>query len=302
MKIYYTDRFVLPLPLGHRFPMEQYALLRAKVQADSIGKRHSLLVPEPVSDEEIRRAHDPKYLDAVVNGKLTPAEQRRIGFPWSAAMVERSRRSSGATLAAARAALQYGVAVNLAGGTHHAHRDHGAGYCVFNDSAIAARALRAERRVERIAIIDCDVHQGDGTAAILSADPSIFTFSIHAANNYPHPKQESDLDIALPDGTGDDAYLDALDRGLDTALLFFRPNLVIYLAGADPYRDDRLGRLALTFEGLAQRDRLVLRRCLKQGAAVAITMAGGYARNISDTAEIHLETVRSAAACAAQWG
>jgi acetoin utilization deacetylase AcuC-like enzyme len=226
---------------------------------------------------------------------LSGAEQRAIGFPWTPQMVERSRRTSGATIAAARAALCDGTAANLAGGTHHAFRDRGEGFCVFNDSAIAARTLEAEGLIERVVIIDCDVHQGDGTAAIFRDDPSVFTFSIHGANNFPFAKEAGDLDIELPDGAGDREYLDALERGLAIALDRAAGDLAIYLAGADPYLDDRLGRLGLTKQGLLNRDRMVFEACTRAGMPVAVTMAGGYARDIADTVEIQFNTIETAA-------
>jgi acetoin utilization deacetylase AcuC-like enzyme len=210
-------------------------------------------------------------------------------------MAERSRRTSGATIAAARAALRDGTAANLAGGTHHAFRDRGEGFCVFNDSAIAARALQAESLVERVVIIDCDVHQGNGTAAIFRNDPSVFTFSIHGANNFPFAKEAGDLDIELADGSGDREYLDALEGGLAEALARAEADLAIYLAGADPYLDDRLGRLALTKQGLLGRDRMVFEACQRAGLPVAVTMAGGYARDIADTVEIQFNTIETAA-------
>ncbi|WP_322513127.1 histone deacetylase, partial [Chloroflexus sp.] len=244
---------------------------------------------------ELARAHTKAYIERVLNGQLSSAELRRIGFPWSPQMVERSRRSVGATIAACRVALSEGVGVNLAGGTHHAFADAGAGYCVFNDAAVAARVMQAEGRARQIAIVDCDVHQGDGTAAILAADPTIFTFSIHGAHNFPFRKQQSDLDVALPDATSDAAYLDALEWGLRQTFAAARPDLVIYLAGADPYYDDRLGRLSLTKAGLAERDRLVFAYCRSAGVPVAVTMAGGYARQVSDTVDIHAQTIALAA-------
>jgi acetoin utilization deacetylase AcuC-like enzyme len=295
MKIFYTDQFVLPLPEGHRFPMAKYAMLRARVQAAGLSGGEPLRVPHPATDEELLRAHDAGYLRRVVGGFLTPSEIRRIGFPWTPEMVERSRRSSGATIEACRAALAEGVAVNLAGGTHHAFRDRGAGYCVFNDSAVAALAMQAEGRARRIAIIDCDVHQGDGTAAILAHDSSVFTFSIHGQKNFPFRKEASDLDIELADGAGDAEYLTALERGVCHALSAAQPELVIYLAGADPYEGDRLGRLALTRQGLEARDRMVLGHCRDAGLPVAVAMAGGYARRIPDTVDIHFTTVCVAA-------
>lgn len=209
-------------------------------------------------------------------------------------MVERSRRSAGATIGACRAALLDGVAANLAGGTHHAFHDHGEGFCVFNDAAVAARAMQSEGRARRILIVDCDVHQGNGTASILAGDDSIFTFSIHGARNFPFEKEQSDLDVELPDGCTDEAYLIRLDEGLNTAFDLARPDLVIYLAGADPYHDDRLGRLSLTFAGLAERDRRVFRRCKALGIPLAIAMAGGYARQIGDTVAIHATTIHLA--------
>src|SRR5918997_6052761 len=203
MKVFYSDHFVLPLPEGHRFPMKKYSMLRQRVERDGICGPGELRVPHPVTDEEILRAHDPGYLEKVVSGKLTDKEMRRIGFPWTERMVERSRRASGGTLGACLAALQDGFAANLAGGTHHAFADRGEGYCVFNDSAIAARAVQAEGLVGRVVVVDTDVHQGNGTAAILRGDASSFKFSIHGAKNFPFHKERSDLDVALPDGAGD---------------------------------------------------------------------------------------------------
>jgi acetoin utilization deacetylase AcuC-like enzyme len=291
MQLFYSDTFVLPLPEGHRFPMPKYALLRERVVQAQLVPPEQMHVPHAATDEELLRAHDAEYVRRVQAGEMTAQEMRRIGFPWSLAMVERSRRSSGATIEACRAALAEGVAANLAGGTHHAFADHGEGYCIFNDSAVAARAMQAEGRVGQVLILDCDVHQGNGTAAILQGDQTIFTFSIHGAKNFPFRKQQSDLDIELPDGTTDDAYLDALEGGVITALERSRPELVIYLAGADPYFDDRLGRLALTKGGLAERDRLVFHYCQRAGLPIAITMAGGYGRRISDTVDIQFQTL-----------
>lgn len=295
MKLYYADHFVLPLPPGHRFPMVKYARLRERLGASGVFAAEDFQVPAAATDAELGRAHDAGYIHRVATGELAADEQRRIGFPWSAAMVERSRRSAGATLAACRSALAEGCAANLAGGTHHAHRDFGSGFCVFNDAAVAALAMRAEGRVERIAVIDCDVHQGDGTAAILAAEPAVFTCSLHGAKNFPFRKATSDLDIELADGTADAAYLHALDGALERVFGGFRPQLVIYLAGADPYAGDRLGRLALSREGLAERDRRVLARCRHDGVPVAIAMAGGYAHEIDDTVDIHCNTVLTAA-------
>ena len=296
MQLFYTDVFVLPLPPGHRFPMEKYARLRESLLASGeFGEADSHL-PHAATDEELGRAHDPAYIQAVSAGLLPEKAQKAIGFPWSPGMVERSRRSAGATLCACRAALANGVSANLAGGPHHAFRDRGEGFCVFNDAAVAARAMQAEGLANRVLIVDCDVHQGNGTASILRGDDSIFTFSIHGARNFPFDKEQSDLDIELPDGCADAAYLLRLNEGLDTAFDLARPDLVIYLAGADPYRDDRLGRLALTFDGLAERDRSVFAHCQARRLPLAIAMAGGYARQIEDTVRIHTTTIRLAKA------
>ena len=295
MKVFYSDHFVLPLPEGHRFPMIKYSMLRESVAASGICGPEELIVPHPVSDAEILRSHEEGYLRRVALGTLTEKEMRRIGFPWSQRMVERSRRASGGTLGACLAALEDGFAANLAGGTHHAFADRGEGYCVFNDSAIAARAVQAEGLVERVVVVDTDVHQGNGTATIVRGDATIYTLSIHGAKNFPFRKEESDLDLALPDGADDGEFLDALADGLERALEESRAELAIYLAGADPFEDDRLGRLSVSKEGLAERDRLVLESCRERGIPVAVTMAGGYARNFEDTVEIHLQSIEKAA-------
>ena len=299
MKVFRTDQFVLPLPEGHRFPAAKYALVRERVEAAGVVAAGDLCLPPAAADVEILRAHTADYLHRVQNGELTEKELRRIGFPWSVQMVERSRRSSGATMAACRAALSDGLAVNLAGGTHHAFADHGEGYCVLNDAAIAARAMQAEERAQRVVIIDCDVHQGNGTAKIFENDPSVFTFSIHGAKNFPFHKETSDLDVALPDGADDATYLAALHEALPIVLERAQADLAIYLAGADPYFDDAFGRMKLTKSGLLERDRLVLESCRAMGLPVAITMAGGYARRVEDTADIHFQTVKLAAQLAA---
>lgn len=301
MKAFYAGHFVLPLPPDHRFPMRKYSLLRELVLETGVVAPDDLLIPDAATDEQILRAHDADYLERVKTGMLTPPEIRRIGFPWSPRMVERSRRSSGGTIGACRLALAGGAAVNLAGGTHHAHRSFGAGYCVFNDSAIAARAMQAEGRLQRVVILDCDVHQGDGTASILEGDSSVFTFSIHGAKNFPFRKARSDLDIELDDGTGDDEYLSLLEEGAQRALALAGADLAIYLAGADPYEGDRLGRLALTMAGLERRDRLIFDLCGRWKLPVAVVMAGGYARRVEDVAAIHLQTVRAAADYANSW-
>lgn len=269
--------------------MQKYRLVREGVQADvsSIEFHEAPFTTDGV----LALAHHPSYIERVSNGSLSAAEQKAIGFPWTPRMVERSRRSAGATISACRTALESGVAVNLAGGTHHAYADHGEGFCVFNDAAIAARLMQAERRVSRVAIVDLDVHQGNGTASILASDDSVFTLSLHGEHNYPFRKETSDLDVALPDGTGDDAYLTALEHALATMSQRFSPELIIYLAGADPHEGDRLGRLRLTMQGLAARDRIVLDHAATRRIPVAVAMAGGYGKNIQDTVAIHVQTI-----------
>lgn len=293
MKAFYSDRFVLPLPPGHRFPMRKYRMLREAVAQHVPGVEFD--EAPHTTDGVLALAHHPQYIHRVASGALSSEEQRAIGFPWSPEMVERSRRSAGATIAACRAAFDEGVGVNLAGGTHHAHADRGEGFCVFNDAAIAARLMQAERRASRVAIVDLDVHQGNGTASILANDDSVFTLSLHGENNYPFSKATSDIDVGLPDGTDDPAYLEHLDRALDQLFARFDPQLIIYLAGADPHEGDRLGRLRLSADGLARRDRSVLDAAQARGLPVAIAMAGGYGRNIEDTVAVHLQTIAIAA-------
>jgi acetoin utilization deacetylase AcuC-like enzyme len=294
VKAYYSDTFVLPLPEGHKFPMEKYFRLRERLLRERIVGAGQMRIPDAATDVELHRAHDPAYVARVVEGRLDPAEVRRIGFPWSGAMVERSRRSAGATLAACRAAVDEGLGINLAGGTHHAFADRGEGFCVFNDAAVAARAMQAEGRARRVVVLDCDVHQGNGTASIFRGDDTVFTFSIHGAGNFPYRKEDGDLDIALPDGTGDDAYLEALDRGLAASIERSGADLAIYLSGADPHEGDRFGRLNLTKAGLEERDRRVFEACAAAGLPIALAMAGGYGKEIEDTVDVHVATVREA--------
>jgi acetoin utilization deacetylase AcuC-like enzyme len=301
VKAFYADHFVLPLPEGHRFPMEKYRLLRERVLEEGIVAPEDLIVPHAATDEEILLSHDPEYLRRVQSGEMKRAEMRRIGFPWSLAMVERSRRSAGGTLEASRAALVEGAAVNLAGGTHHAFRDRGEGYCVFNDAAIAARALQAEGLARRVVIIDCDVHQGNGTAAIFQDDHTVFTFSIHGRNNFPFHKEVSDLDVELEDGAADEAYLAALEDGLDRALAAAGADFAVYVSGADPHERDKLGRLKVSRAGLLARDRLVFGRCGRLGLPVAVVMAGGYNVDVAETVAVHLQTVREAKLCSEAW-
>lgn len=295
MKAFYSDTFVLPLPEGHRFPMQKYAMLRERVANAGIIAASDMVIPPAANDTQLLRAHTFDYVNRMQQGELTAQEIRRIGFPWSAFMVERSRRSSGATIEACLAALQAGYAANLAGGTHHACSDHGEGFCIFNDSAVAGREIQARGLAKRIVVIDCDVHQGNGTAEIVRGDDTIFTFSIHGEKNFPFRKEQSDLDVGLEDGANDEVYLAALEQGLMDAIERSHAELAIYLAGADPYEDDKLGRLKLTKAGLAARDRMVFDFCEWAGIPVAITMAGGYARTIEDTVDIQFATIAEAA-------
>ncbi len=298
MKAFNCDKFRVPLPEWHRFPMIKYTRLREKIEAAGLIAPEDLLTPHAATDAELALAHDVAYIAKMVAGALTPDELRTLGFPWTGSLIERSRRSVGATIEAGRLAFDDGLAINLAGGTHHAYRDHGAGFCVFNDTAVAARVLQDEGKAQRVLIVDCDVHQGDGTASIFADDPTVFTFSIHGAMNYPLQKQTSDLDIELEDGAQDPAYLEALDRGLNLAIDRAGADLVIYLAGADPFIYDQLGRLRVSKAGLAERDRMVFERCRKAGLPVAVTMAGGYAEDVNDTVDIHFQTVVEALAFA----
>ena len=309
MQVFSNHRFSVDLPPGHRFPMPKYQLLRDRVEAECSG----LAVTEapPASEGELALVHTPDYIAAVLQGTLGAAAQREIGFPWSERMVACSLRSVGATIAAARAALADGVAVHLAGGTHHAYADKGSGYCVFNDVAVAARLMQAEvfrrhRRGLRVWVIDLDVHQGNGTAAILRDDASVFTLSLHGAKNFPFRKEASDLDVDLPDGCTDAPYLQALDAALDLAWqrqcsAGDAPGLAFYLAGADPHEGDRLGRLQLSSEGLAERDQRVFSYLRRRAVPVAVTMAGGYGRDIHTTVAVQLHTVRLAQAAWAAW-
>ncbi len=269
-------------------------MLRERV-ADELHSLVELHIPHAAGDAALLRVHTADYITRVQQGTLSVSEIRAIGFPWSPQLVQRSRRSSGATIEACRAALTDGYAVNLAGGTHHAFPDRGEGFCLFNDSAVAARAMLAEDRAARVLVVDCDVHQGNGTAAIFADDPNVFTFSIHGAKNYPSRKQQSDLDIHLAAGTNDHDYLEALEQGLNRALACAGADLAIYLAGADPFIEDRYGSLAITKAGLHERDQLVFDCCQQALIPVAITMAGGYAKNREDIVDIHFQTVCEAA-------
>ena len=309
MQAFYADHFVLPLPDGHRFPMAKYEMLRDQITAHLPSVR--LQQAEPADDAALALVHDPAYIDAVRHGTLSAAQQREIGFPWSPGMNERARRSVGATVQACRVALSgEGVAANLAGGTHHAYADKGSGFCVFNDAAVAARLMQIERlragidppsRPLQVAIIDLDVHQGNGSARIFQNDPSVFTLSLHGARNFPFRKEPSDCDIDLPDGCTDAPYLAALEQGLAEVERRCEPGLVIYLAGADPHEGDRLGRLRLSAAGMAARDQRVFDWAWQRQLPVAMAMAGGYGHDIQTTVRVQLNTYRIAQAAWARW-
>lgn len=321
MKLFYTDIFELPLPDKHRFPMSKYRLLRERIISEGLAvddqavddqagddqagddnvqvenlqnANHVLIVPDAATDDQLVLAHDRKYVQNASEGLLELKEIKRIGFPWSDELIERSRRSTGATIGAARAAMVDGCSVNLAGGTHHAFFDCGEGYCVFNDSCVAARVLQKEGLISKALIVDCDVHQGNGTAAIVKNDPTIFCFSIHNQKNFPFRKMESDFDIGLADDVGDEEYLENLSAALEKISQQFTPDLVFYVSGADPFVDDSLGRLRLSKPGLKQRDEMVFRSFREENVPVAASMAGGYAKNVEDIVDIHFSTVQTA--------
>lgn len=306
----YADQFVLPLPENHRFPMAKYRMLRDRIASELPNV--SLHAALPATDSELALVHTSDYIAQVATGALPAAAQREIGFPWSEAMAERARRSVGATAAASRAALHSGVAGNLAGGTHHAYADRGSGFCVFNDVAVAARRLQAEHAQEhgiqgdmrsafQVAVVDLDVHQGNGTAHIFKGDSSVFTLSLHGARNFPFRKEASDLDVELPDGCADDEYLHALDHALDELDRRCHPDFVFYLAGADPHIGDRLGRLAVSHDGLEARDRRVFDWAWQRRIPVAFSMAGGYGNDLQDTITAQLNTWRVALQYHERW-
>jgi len=295
IEAFYTDEFVLPLPAGHRFPMEKYRILRDKVALS--GREIRLSVPPAATVGQLALAHCPAYVQRIETGEVSANEQRDIGFPWSKAMVERSLRSVGATVAAVRSAMQHGASVNLAGGTHHAKRDRGGGFCVFNDLAVAARVYQTDwianagRIGPKVLVIDLDVHQGDGTAEILATDPTVFTFSMHGAKNYPFTKSVSDLDIALPDGIDDDGYLKELDSALNHIDSLFSPTLILYVAGLDVHQADRLGKLSLSDSGIERRDKLVLDWAAGRNLPVVAVMAGGYFPDLEHLTNLQLGVV-----------
>jgi acetoin utilization deacetylase AcuC-like enzyme len=290
-----SEQYAIVLPDGHRFPMAKYALLRQGVLAAGLVRPEHLHDPPRAALEDLLRVHTPEYVQQVSDGTLPPSEQRRIGLPWSPAFVERAWRVVRGTIDASDAALRHGVAMNLAGGTHHAFPDRGEGFCTFNDVAIAVRRLQHLGRIRRAVIVDLDVHQGNGTHACFANDATVFTFSMHGAKNFPFHKVPGSRDVELEDGTGDEPYLALLEEHLPSVLHAARADLVVYLAGADPHEGDRLGRLRLTFDGLRRRDRMVLQTCREIGLPVCVTIAGGYGRRVEDTVAVHLGTVAVAA-------
>jgi acetoin utilization deacetylase AcuC-like enzyme len=295
MHVWTHDRWRFPLPQTHNFPIDKYELLRERVVADGTVAEHELHEAESVPWAWLEAVHDPGLVARIRTGDLTVREQRGLGLPWSEALVERSRRSVAGTVAAARFAARAGIGMNLGGGTHHAGRSFARGYCVFNDVAVALSRLREDGLAARAIVVDCDVHQGDGTADLLGPDPDTFTLSLHGARNYPFQRIPSDLDVDIAGGTGDERYLSALGEALDYALPLARAQFAFYLAGADPWEGDRLGKLALTKAGLRTRDELVLDRLRDAGAAVCVVLAGGYAEDVRDTVDIHAATVAAAA-------
>jgi acetoin utilization deacetylase AcuC-like enzyme len=294
MKAWHCDAHEIPLPEGHRFPMQKYVLLRRKLLEEAVFSEGELFASDLVDRELLLGAHEPAYVDAVFTGTLSEFELRRLGFPWSEGLVARSRASVFGTVAAAHAALEEGIACNLAGGTHHAFAGEGTGFCVFNDIAVAARALQREGLIDRAVVVDLDVHQGDGTASIFADDPSVFTFSMHGAKNFPFRKQKSTLDVELPDGCGDAQYLELLEAHLPDVLASARAQLVFFQAGVDPLEADHLGRLKLTLDGLRRRDRMVLTAARSLDLPVVVTLGGGYARPVSLSVEAHVGTFREA--------
>ncbi|MGB7926127.1 MAG: histone deacetylase [Pyrinomonadaceae bacterium] len=292
LRVSYTPRYYADIGEGHVFPIRKFELVRDRLLGEGTLHPAEIVEPQPASIADVMLVHTEDYITRLRQGRLTAREIRRLGLPWSKALVRRSFLAAGGTLNAARWALREGVGSNLAGGTHHAFPDHGEGFCVLNDVAIAIRALRRDGLIRRAAIVDCDVHQGNGTATIFAGDESVFTFSMHGAKNYPLFKARSTLDVELPDGTTDEAYMAALASALPQVMAH-APGIVFYLGGADPFVGDKLGRLALTIDGLRARDEYVLSECRARRVPIVTVMSGGYAVDIADTVEIHCNTIRA---------
>jgi len=291
MQVFYTPRYYADIGPGHVFPIRKFQLVRDKLLAEGTIEPSEIVEPSPAPLEDVLLVHTTDYISRLCSGNLTTKETRRLGLPWSESLVQRSFYAVGGTLAATRASLAEGYSSNLAGGTHHSFSDRGEGFCVLNDVAVAIRAMRVQKLIQRAAIVDCDVHQGNGTATIFAGDTDTFTFSIHGANNYPLFKAQSTLDVELADGTSDTEYLDTLAKHLP-AVFAADPEIVFYLAGADPYKGDKLGRLALSIDGLRERDAYVLRECYAHEVPIVTVMSGGYGKDINDTIEIHCNTIR----------
>jgi len=292
-KLLYSDRYDLHLG-AHIFPSQKYRLIKETLLAEYLAEPADFLEPDPARDEDVLLAHSQEWVRKLTTGKMSVVERMRMEIPWSKEMVEACWMAAGGSIMAGRLALREGFAVNIAGGLHHAHREHGEGFCAINDIAVAVRRLQVDKAVETAMVVDTDVHHGNGTAHIFGGDPSVFTLSIHQENNYPMPKPPSDLDIHLPDHTGDDDYLARLGKGLMQAFEHSNPGVLFHVSGADPYKEDQLGGLSLTIEGLQKRDRLVYDYARRHGVPAAITLAGGYARDVNDTIRIHVNTILAA--------
>lgn len=293
MRVFYSPRYYADIGEGHVFPIRKFELVRDRLLAEGTLSPDNIIEPQPAAVADVLLVHTEDYVTRLRAGALTEREIRRLGLPWSKGLVRRSFLAVSGTINAARCALDEGIGANLAGGTHHAFPDRGEGFCVFNDVAIAIRALRRDGLINRAAVIDCDVHQGNATAAIFSEDKDTFTFSVHGAKNYPLFKARSTLDVELPDKTNDEDYINALEQHLPQVFAS-EPHIVFYLAGADPFAGDKLGRLALSMKGLRTRDEMVLRECKRRGVPAVTVMSGGYAADINDTVEIHCNTIRAA--------
>ncbi len=298
-KLIYDERYDLKLG-AHVFPSQKYRLVHDKLLADKIATPDDFLAPEPASDADVLRVHSQDYVYKLKNGSLTDAEILRMEIPYSKELVEACWLAAGGSILAGQRALADGWSASIGGGFHHAYADHGEGFCVIHDVAVAIRRLQFDRAIETAMVVDTDVHQGNGTASIFGGDGDVFTLSIHQENNYPYPKPPSTVDIDLPDGIGDEDYLSILEKHLRAAFHDFAPQILFYVAGADPYREDQLGGLALTMDGLARRDALVFDYARRNKVPVAITLAGGYARRVEDTVQIHVNTILAAGEAARQ--